>query len=193
MYALTVDTAGYTAIKSRLLGPLGDTSATISYDLFIPTEQPNPDWFGATQLFVSIPSQNLYNGYVGQAELISLQVGEFNRIRFDVPEDILTKLRSSYVDATFSVVLNVPDGPIRQYKVDNLEVSATIPPNSTIGNAERLTILGFENANGWSISSGSYRWFELRPAHARKLRAGGPAARLCGAEKPSHAEHRTRR
>jgi hypothetical protein len=154
-FAVSVQTQGYTVLTSRLLGPLGQVSQSISFDLGLPSTQAS-GWAGATQLFVSIPSLNVYNAYVGQVELTGLPVGKYNRVAFRVPDDLLAKLRGTYYDATFSIVLNVPGGAQNPYLLDNLIVSPSIPANTTIGLQERSTILGFESQTPvWTITSGS--------------------------------------
>jgi hypothetical protein len=151
--ALTVNASGYTLITSRLLGPLGQVLPTLSFDLKIPDIQPTPPWRGAVQLFVTVPSQNLFNAYLGQVELTGQTPGIFHKQNFTLPPDVLQKLRAAYSDLTFSIVLNVPTASGAQYALDNLEVSGTIPPNSTVG-ADRLPILGFETVDGWQLNTG---------------------------------------
>lgn len=153
--ALVVNAPGYTVLHSRVLGPLGEVSPQLSFDLLLPDIDPEPSWRGATQLLVSAPSQGLYNAYLGQVELTGLAPGVFNRVQFTVPQDVLEKLRGQYSDAFFSIVLNVPNDPGAEYILDNLEVSSTIPPNSTVGDAERLLVLGFESEDAWELNPGS--------------------------------------
>lgn len=153
--SLEVLVPGYTVLRSRLIGPLGEVSPTISFDLRMPTSQPDPFWFGAAQLFVSIPSLGLNNAFIGQRELTGLPLDVFNTLSYTVPSDILAKLRDSYFDATFSVVLNVPQGVAGSYLIDNLEVSSTIPADSTISEPDLARILGMERASDWSITSGT--------------------------------------
>jgi hypothetical protein len=152
--ALTLNASGYTVLTSRLLGPLGQVLPTLSFDLKIPDIQPVPPWRGAVQLFVSVPSQNLYNAYLGQVELTGQTPGVFHKQNFTVPSDVLQKLRATYSDLTFSIALNVPSAAGATYVLDNFEVSGAIPPNSTVGAADRLPILGFETPDGWQLNAG---------------------------------------
>jgi hypothetical protein len=151
--ALAVHASGYTVLRSRLIGPLGQVAPTLKFDLKLPNVPPQT-WAGATQLFVSIPSLGLNNAYVGQVELTGLASGAYHPISFPVPDAILTKMRETYSDLSFAIVLNVPANAAEQYLLDNLEVSATIPPNSTVGMLDRLSILGFERT-GWTMTSGT--------------------------------------
>lgn len=151
--ALEVQTNGYTVLKSRLLGPLGQVSETLSFDLLLPQTQPNPAWFGATQLYVSVPSLGLYRQYLGQQELTGLSLGQFHQQHFSVPAGLLGLLRGDYSDLTFEIALNVPAGNGGSYLIDNLEVTPLLPPNSTIGAADRRPILGFE-VDEWEFVGG---------------------------------------
>jgi len=126
----------------------------LSFDLKLPDIQPPPAWRGAVQLFVSAPSQNLNNAYLGQVELTGQAPGVFHRLSFNVPADVLAKLRATYSDLSFSIALNAPTVSGAQYVLDNFEVSGAIPPNSTVGAADRLPILGFETADGWQLNAG---------------------------------------
>jgi len=153
--ALEVRTNGYTVVRSRLLGPLGQVAARISFDLRVPSPQPNPSWYGAAQVFVSVPSLGVYNAYVGQRELTGIDLDKFTTLSFDLPADLHTKLQGNYADLTFSVVLNVPANVSGSYLLDNFAVSSTIPETSTISEPDLPRILGMEDAGDWSISSGS--------------------------------------
>lgn len=153
--ALEVSAPGFTTVRSRLIGPLGTVSPSISFDLRVPSPQPNPNWYGAAQLFVSIPSLGLNNAYVGQRELTGVTLDSFSTLEFPVPADILAKLRQSYFDLSLAIVLNVPGGVSGSYLIDNLQVSSTIPGNSTISAPDVPRILGLEEATDWAITSGS--------------------------------------
>ena len=152
--SLAVQPNGYTTVRSRLVGPLGNVSPAISFDLQLPTNQPNPFWFGAAQVFVSAPSIGLNNAYVGQRELTGLSTGSFVNLSFDLPSDIRTKLQGTYFDLVFSIVLNVPAGA-GTYLIDNLQVSSSIPGNSTITLEDLPRILGMEDPADWTITSGT--------------------------------------
>lgn len=102
---------------------------TFSFDIRLPSEQINPNWFGAVQMQVSIPSKGVYNAYLGQAELTLLPVGQFSTLQFPVPPALVPALNGSYTDLQFSIVLNLPQGAPGTYNIDNLRVGAlTTPP-----------------------------------------------------------------
>ncbi|HEX6765363.1 MAG TPA: hypothetical protein VF103_07800, partial [Polyangiaceae bacterium] len=61
--AFDVSGFAYTELTSAPLSTLSGVTSSIAYDLMIPPEQPNPDWYGLTQLYVSIPSQGVNNQF----------------------------------------------------------------------------------------------------------------------------------
>ena len=153
--SLAVQAHGYTVVQSRLLGPVGPVAPTISLDLRLPPEQPNPSWLGAAQVFVTAPSIGLNNAYVGQRELTGLSLSTFHTLTFEMPAAIRTALSGSYFDLSVSVVLNVPTNATGTYLIDNLQVSADIPSDSTISQLDIPRILGFEQASDWAVTGGT--------------------------------------
>src|SRR5262249_34328865 len=63
--ALAVAPSSYSLYQSV---PFAETGIprVVAFDLYQPTTQPNPYWFGAVQLYLECPAHNLYNAYVGQ-------------------------------------------------------------------------------------------------------------------------------
>jgi len=134
-FSLIVQAVGYTTITSKPLVSIAPINPTIKFDLELPTLQPNPNWFGAAQLYVSAPSLNLYNAYIGQRDLTGLPTGQFTTLSFDVPSNIQALLNSTtYSDLRFTIVLNVPAAGTGLYYVDNLDVGpVTEPPAAPTG------------------------------------------------------------
>jgi hypothetical protein len=111
----------YVALRSVKLSTLGaDMGDTASWDIKLPTQQSNPDWYGATQLYAEIPSLGLYNAYIGQVELTGLPLGKWQTVSLQIPSNILDKLRGQYTDLVITVVLNVPYDAPGAYLLDNL-------------------------------------------------------------------------
>ena len=77
--SLAVTPKGYVPYASSKIASLGPVSQVLSYDLKLPALQANPRWFGASQVFVSIPSRGVYNAFVGQVELTGLPVETWRR------------------------------------------------------------------------------------------------------------------
>ncbi len=110
-------------LNSAVLRALASSSdlSKISYALQIPTNQPNPYWTGNTQMYLSAPSANVYNAYLGQVQLTGLPQGSFQRMEFAVPDYALPALTGNNADVTFTIVLNVNPGP-GGWLVDDLRI-----------------------------------------------------------------------
>jgi hypothetical protein len=117
---LAVSGFTYTELTSNPLSTLSGVTASLAFDLMIPPEQPNPDWYGFTQLYVSIPSQGVTNLFLGQKDLKPLPIGVYKRLIFDVPAATVTKMKAAYSDLTFKIVLNVPTGATGTYRLDTV-------------------------------------------------------------------------
>jgi len=154
--SLSVTTSGYSTVVSRLLGPLGTVSPTTTMDVLIPTELKASAWMGALQLFLSIPSLNIYNRYLGDKALSAYPVGAFTTMGFPIPEDIRSLLASgAYRDLSFSIAFNLPTDRAHTVLVDNLRFSATVPGDTTVGRTDISRILDFEDASLWTITPGT--------------------------------------
>lgn len=122
--SLSVTEQGYIELTSVPLATLSNVTQTIAFDIRLPSPQPNQYWYGQVQMFVSIPSQSVYNVYLGANELTGLPLQTFNPVSFAIPSATLPKLSASYGDLTFKIVLNTPSGTARQYLIDNLHFVA---------------------------------------------------------------------
>jgi len=122
-FSLALDPSGYVTIKSQPVTVRSAITGSVSYDLFVPSNQANPYWFGATQLYFDCPSRSVYNAFVGQAELTGLETDSFNQIRFAIPEWTLAELRNGCTDLSFSIAMNVPSDERGTYLLDNLQLA----------------------------------------------------------------------
>jgi hypothetical protein len=127
--------SGYTRLDSSNLPSsnmeLGeiDRGASAVVDFMIPAEQANPYWFGAVQMYVSAPSRNLYNGYLGQVELTGMRTGIYTTLSFKIPNHVADALHGqTYGDLVFGVVINVPINSPGTYRLDNLRIRGKVPP-----------------------------------------------------------------
>jgi hypothetical protein len=135
--SISVGARGYVVIRSHAIGALGADAGGVAYlDLKLPAQQSNPWWYGATQVYVEIPSQGLYNAFVGQVELTGLPLNQWQTVSFKIPDEILPKLRAQYSDLVLSVVLNVPNEAAGDYLVDNLRFGLQCP-SGYVGPGER--------------------------------------------------------
>lgn len=129
---------GYTRLDSVALSSTHpqlariDAGATLNLDLQLPTQQANPFWFGAVQAYISAPSRNVYNAYLGQVELTGMRTGIYTTLHFRIPDAVASALKgATYSDLTIGVVINVPNDTTGVYIVDNLRVKGPLPPPPT--------------------------------------------------------------
>jgi hypothetical protein len=121
----------YVALASASIGTLAEVSNTLALDIMLPTQQPNPAWLGAVQLYVTCPSRALQNVYLGQVELTGKPVGAWTTLSFSLSNAVVTSLLSGgYTDLSFGVALNVPVPVGGPYLIDNLRF---IPATACIG------------------------------------------------------------
>jgi hypothetical protein len=118
--ALGVQGQGYMPIKGGTFVTAGlPVSAALSTDLFIPNNQPNQSWLGALQMYLSCPSGNVFNQYIGQVELTGKPQNAFSTLRFPLPTDVRNTLLRNLNDCFFSYALNV-NQTNRTWILDNL-------------------------------------------------------------------------
>jgi len=105
---LAVTGHGYMLMSSSTFSTAGlSPAAALSLDLFVPASQPNPFWIGAVQMFLTCPSANVFNQYLGQVELTGKPEGQYSTLRFPLPAASLSTLRQSLNDCSFGLALNV--------------------------------------------------------------------------------------
>ena len=116
-----VPSAGWTEITSiptSLVGA-GKIGPSLKVDLYLPTNQPNPYYYGAVSVFVSSPSARVYNQYLGQVNLNGLPTGKFSSLAFALPATLQQNLGYGLTDVTFKIQLNVNSNSSAYY-FDNL-------------------------------------------------------------------------
>ncbi len=122
----TLTSAPVASTSAGLLG-LSRAGSKLSLDLLLPTLEPNAFYFGALQLYISVPSRGLYNQFLGQVEL-SQPLGQFQTLDFPVSDSIRSSLSgASFNDLTFTLALNAPSGARGTYLFDNLRVTGAAP------------------------------------------------------------------
>ncbi len=106
--ALGVDGQGYMPITGANFSTAGlSPKAALSVDLFIPSGQPNPYWLGALQMYLTCPSLNVFNQYIGQVELTGKPQNRYSTLRFPLPAAIAGALQQPANDCSFGFALNV--------------------------------------------------------------------------------------
>jgi lysophospholipase L1-like esterase len=122
--SLAVNPSGYGVLASQPLSVFSALTGAISYDLFVPSAQANPYWFGATQLYVNCPSRDVFNDFVGQVELTGLETDRFHTMKFSISSPgTLVALDHGCADLSFSIAINVPWDETGTYLLDNLQVA----------------------------------------------------------------------
>jgi hypothetical protein len=118
--ALGISGQGYIPINGASF-PTSSISPNnaLKVDLFIPSNQPNPFYLGALQMYQSCPSGNVFNQYIGQVELTGKPQNQFSTLRFPLPAATLSTLHQSLSDCAFSFALNV-NQTNRNWILDNL-------------------------------------------------------------------------
>jgi hypothetical protein len=118
--ALGVSGSGFMSIAGAPFSARGlPAASSMTTDLFIPGNQPNPFWLGALQAHVSCPTANAFDVYIGQVELTGKPVGRFSTLTFLVPTAVRNLLQNPSNSCSFRFGLNVnPTG--RKWVLDNL-------------------------------------------------------------------------
>jgi hypothetical protein len=118
-YAMSVGGSGYREVSSVAMktSQLQGVSSNMALDVYIPTVQSNPYWLGQVALYVSCPSANLNNAWIGAGELTGKLLGQFTTVQFSIPDYVKSALLSSHDDLSFKIVVNANDPG---YVLDNL-------------------------------------------------------------------------
>ena len=118
--ALGIAGQGYMTIASL---PFATNTLTLgpalSVDLFIPGNQPNQFYLGALQMYLSCPSGNVFNAYIGQAELTGKPQNAYSTFRYPLPSNVTSTLKQPLSDCSLSLALNVNQTG-RTWILDNL-------------------------------------------------------------------------
>jgi hypothetical protein len=108
----------YGELRSRAISTLDSATQKLAVDIRLPTQQPNPYWFGQVLMYVDCPQQGIYNQYLDQRPLTGLSVAQFHTLEFPVPAQTAAKLVNCG-NLTFKIAVNVPAGD-QEYLLDNL-------------------------------------------------------------------------
>jgi FtsP/CotA-like multicopper oxidase with cupredoxin domain len=118
--SVAVNAHGFVSLKSRPFALTAALASTLALDFFVPTQQPNPFFFGQVQLVVDCPSKNVFSQFIGQVDFTGRPLGAFSRLNFPVPSNIASAIGSSCEDFDIAVNINVPSNATGTYLVDNL-------------------------------------------------------------------------
>jgi len=134
--SLAVSNVAFVELTSRPLASLAIAGGAFSLDVSLPSNQPNPNWYGLVQIFVDCPTANLHQRVVAERDLTGLERGTFSRLQFMLPSDVQSTLGTKHDDLRFKVVLNVPQNP-SSYLLDRLSFVAA-PDDPGTGGGQRV-------------------------------------------------------
>jgi hypothetical protein len=119
--SLAIASGSYQSITSQPCDTslLLDVGATMLLDVYLPSAPSNPNWLGAVQMYVSIPSANLNNAWIGQNDLTGLASGRFTTLQFTLPAAVVAALKEDHADVSFSFAVNGPSSA-EAFHLDNL-------------------------------------------------------------------------
>lgn len=157
--ALAYNGGGYARFVSAQLCSLGAVDDQLTFRLFVPTEQPNPWWWGQAQLLVHAPSLGLYDRHIGSVELTGqVQLGTFNTISFSLPSDVQEQLdQGGYSDLQLTLVLNLPHDAVGPYILDDLRCGTYDDPDGEDPVDEEddgQSVGSFEGTLSWDSEDG---------------------------------------
>jgi len=119
-FSMAVKAHDFVSLKSRTFPLTHALASTLSVDFFVPSQEPNPFFFGQVQLVVDCPSKNVFSQFIGQVDFTGKPVNAFSRLSFPVPANIASAVGSSCEDFDIAVNINVPSNASGTYLVDNL-------------------------------------------------------------------------
>jgi len=125
---------GFVTMTSQTFELTGPIGATLSLDVFIPTQSPAPT-FSAVQIYVDCPSKGVNNAFVGQVDLVGRTMNAFNTLSFPVSTAIRNSVGNSCRDFDFRIALNVPNTSTVSWLFDNLR-GIPITPSTVLPHGE---------------------------------------------------------
>jgi hypothetical protein len=156
--SLQVVGSGYMPILSPVFNTsdFGVYSNQVSFDVWIPANQPNPWWIGQSQMFVDLPSAGINNQPLGGIELTSLNLGAWNTLTFTLPEAVVTALADDKPNMQFTIVLNV-NATVEPFLVDNFRFTGNVVSRTVMhqSGSKGLNVIvpdifSFDDAERWN-------------------------------------------
>jgi hypothetical protein len=158
---------------SELFSPPLATLSRVSSELFVDIRPPaTPEW-GLIQVFVTSPTLNLYNAWLGQALLGGLAANRFNQVAISVPPDVERALGQPYSDLQIKVVLNVPQAS-SDWVIDNLRFAGDAAPDCADGSPYTLLISGQEGVDAGHVERMRCTFFAIYPQLVERFNPAAP-------------------
>jgi hypothetical protein len=103
--AMSVDPVDWTRVESRQFSTneLVGVSNKLSFDVHIPDLPAHYDWLGQLNVFLDCPQAGLWNTFLGHQPLQILFDDEFNRIEFDLTDDLVAVFAGEYDECRFAL------------------------------------------------------------------------------------------
>ncbi len=128
--SLEVTAQNYARFNSTPVGSIGSVGPLVLLDVLLPTDQPNPNWYGDAQMFVNSPTLGLFNVFLTDVPMTGLALGTWQTLAFQMPASAAQAIAGGvYADLTFSVVLNVPYNSTGHYLIDNIRSIPDVVPS----------------------------------------------------------------
>src|SRR4051812_43418174 len=118
--ALAVRNFTYADITSVPLAALSGVTSTLKLDVKPPAI---PAW-GQVQIFVTVPSANLYNASSNAVTITGLPASAYSTLSFTLPPNAVAALQSNATDKTIKLAVTAPQSS-SDYKFDNLRFQGT--------------------------------------------------------------------
>lgn len=147
--ATSVNASGYVNLssvpmESWFLPQIGDQ---MKVEVYVPPAgQPNPNWLGAVQAYITIPGTWQVNQYLGQVELTPGGTG-WRTATFSIPSAIKASLLTQQTGIRFGIGVNTPNGspPVL---LDNLRFAGALVPGPSAPPRGKFRY-EFEQEAGW--------------------------------------------
>ena len=125
-YSLSVTNNQYTTVQSVPMAAPSAVGNWVAVDMYLPTPA-SQFYAGAVQAYVQIPSQNLYNAYLGQTELTGLPTNQWISLVYPIPASDQQQVLAAKNDLQLIFAINIPSGANSTYLIDNLRFENTCP------------------------------------------------------------------
>jgi hypothetical protein len=156
--SLAVLAKNFVVVKSAAFPVTTAIEGPLLYDFFLPSQQPNPSWFGASQLYLDCPAKNISNAFIGQQELTGLPTNQFSTLSFDLPAALATQLAGGCSNLDFRISLDVPSNATGTYRLDNLHfrgsggnVAATLDCVAKLSATQYQAFFGYRNLENFAL------------------------------------------
>ncbi|WP_437982822.1 FG-GAP-like repeat-containing protein [Sorangium sp. So ce117] len=123
--SLEVPGGGYHELVSAPLSTLAAVHSTLSMSLSLPEAPPGAEPLGRVHLVVELPSRGIERRFLQEVALPRGAAGQFTRVDFDLPAELVAALRTEYDDLRLKIALDLPRGATGPCRLDAIRLGAT--------------------------------------------------------------------